>query len=163
MREELKEPLGILLVGDPPEIVESLNKRFQRIKPSMFASVGDVSSKNLLDNDLKPDIAVIDNKVMRIPIKTMTFEGRIKITTRNPPGTITEDAWRSLEKAVMLKSGVAVIVEGEEDLLVLPLILLMPLGSVITYGQPGRGMVLLEVTEERKRWACGFIQRMEEG
>jgi uncharacterized protein (UPF0218 family) len=162
MREELKEPLGILLVGDPQDIVKSLNKRFQRIKPSMLASVGDVSSKNLLDNCMKPDIVVIDNKVMRIPVKTTAFEGRINITARNSPGTINEDAWRSLEKAVMLKSRVTVIVEGEEDLLVLPLILLMPLGSVITYGQPGRGMVMLEVTEERKRWACGFIERMEE-
>jgi hypothetical protein len=162
MREELKEPLGLLLVGEPSGIVKSLYKRFRRIKPPMLASVGDVSSKSLLDNCLKPDIVVIDNKVMRIPVKMMTLEGMVKITARNPPGTINVDAWRSLEKAVMLKSRVAVIVEGEEDLLVLPLILLMPQGSVITYGQPGRGMVMLEVTEELKRWACGFIERMEE-
>ena len=38
----------------------------------------------------------------------------------------------------------------------------MPLGSLIVYGQPREGMVLVEVTEERKEWAKDFMARMED-
>ena len=37
-------------------------------------------------------------------------------------------------------------ISGEEDLLVLPYILLAQYGSVILYGQPLRGMVVVDVT-----------------
>jgi len=38
----------------------------------------------------------------------------------------------------------------------------MPLGSVIVYGQPSEGLVVVEVTEEMKRWNEDFLTRMEE-
>jgi len=55
----------------------------------------------------------------------------------------------------------AIIVEGEEDLLVLPLMADMPLGSVIIYGQPNEGLVIITITEERQNWARNFINQME--
>jgi len=162
MRRELKEPLGLLLEGEPHEIIARLVELLRRLKPAMFASVGDVSSKNLLEAGVEPDIIVVDHRVMRVRVEPLSFKDRTEINTSNPPGTIDADAWRALEEAVMLKRRVAVIVEGEEDLMVLPLIALMPLGSVIVYGQPHRGMVVVDVTEERKMWADGFMERMEE-
>ena len=110
---------------------------------------------------IKPDLVVIDHRVMRAEVEPMSLCNRIAIRARNPPGTINIDAWRALEKAGRLKRSVAVIVEGEEDLLVLPLIDLMPVGSLITYGQPQAGMVVVDVTEERKRWAQVFMMQME--
>ena len=162
MRMELKEPLGLLLEGDPRETVGRLVELHRRLKPPMFASVGDVSSKNLLDAGVEPDIIVVDHRVMRVRVDPLSYEDRAFIHALNPPGTIDADAWRALGEAVMLKRRVAVIVEGEEDLLVLPLIVLMPIGSMIAYGQPHRGLVVVEVTDERKRWAHGFMDRMEE-
>lgn len=128
----------------------------------MFASVGDVSSRNIIQSGLKPRIVVVDNKVMRKCIAPQKFEGRAEIIVENPSGKIKSEVWRALKEAVTLKRDVAVIVEGEEDLLVLPLIILMPHGSAIVYGQPHAGIVLIKVTEERKRWAEEFIERMEE-
>lgn len=158
----MKEPLGLLLEGDPQETVSRLVELHRRLNPPMFACVGDVSSRNLLNAGVEPDIIVVDHRVMRVRIEPGTYDDRALIRALNPPGTIDADAWRALVEAVMLKRRVAVIVEGEEDLLVLPLIALMPLGSVIAYGQPHRGLVVVEVTEERKRWADGFMERMEE-
>ncbi len=155
-------PLGLLLEGEPSETITRLREIISRLSPAMFASVGDVSSKNILEVGLKPDIVVVDHRVMRVRVEPIRLGERLEIHTRNLPGTIDTDAWRALEEAVSLKRGVAVIVEGEEDLLVLPLIALMPLGSVIVYGQPLLGMVVVEVTEARKRWAEGFMRRMEE-
>jgi len=162
MRSELKEPLGLLLEGEPRETVARLEKMLSRLRPVLFASVGDVSSRSLMEAGIQPDIVVVDNRVMRGDVEPMSLWDRTAIRTQNHPGTIGSDSWRALGEAVRLKRGVAVIVEGEEDLLVLPLIDLMPLGSLIAYGQPRAGMVVVEVTEERKRWADGFMERMEE-
>jgi len=162
MRSELKMPLGLLLEGEPRETVARLGEMLKRMRPPMLATVGDVTSGNLLDAGLHPDIVVVDHRVMRVSVEPLELDDRAKIPARNQPGTIDADAWRALGEAVRLKSGVAVIVEGEEDLLVLPLIVLMPLASVIVYGQPLVGMVLVRVTEERKTWAEGFMNRMEE-
>ncbi|MFQ6054247.1 MAG: GTP-dependent dephospho-CoA kinase family protein [Candidatus Bathyarchaeia archaeon] len=163
MRGELKRPLGLLLEGEPGETVPRLAEMIRSLRPTMFASVGDSSTENILTAGLEPDIVVVDHRIMRVSVEPIDLGGRVEIPVRNLPGTIDADAWRGLREAVTLKKGVAVIVEGEEDLLVLPLIALMPLGSVIVYGQPQAGMVVVEVTEERKMWAEDFMKRMEEG
>ncbi|MBM3292454.1 DUF359 domain-containing protein [Candidatus Bathyarchaeota archaeon] len=62
---------------------------------------------------------------------------------------------------MILNKKLAIIVEGEEDLLVLPLMADMPLGSVIIYGQPNEGLVIITITEERQNWARNFINQME--
>jgi uncharacterized protein (UPF0218 family) len=111
---------------------------------------------------LKPDIVVVDHRIMRITVDPLDHGTRRIINTENAQGTVDADAWNALEEAVTLKSEASVIVEGEEDLLVLPLISLMPLGSVIVYGQPREGLVVVEVTEEMKRWNEDFLTRMEE-
>jgi uncharacterized protein (UPF0218 family) len=162
MRSELKKPLGLLLEGEPHETTDRLGELINQIRPPILATVGDVTSGNIIDAGLHPDIVVVDNRVMRVSVEPLELDDRSKICAQNHPGTIDADAWSALGKAVRLKSGMAVIVEGEEDLLVLPLIVLMPLGSVVIYGQPLKGMVVVEVTEERKTWAEGFMNRMEE-
>ena len=48
-------------------------------------------------------------------------------------------------------------IEGEEDLLTMPAILLSPLGTYIIYGQFEVGMVVVEVTEEIKDMIKRFI------
>ena len=78
------------------------------------------------------------------------------------PGVITPEAQQILLKAITLKKRLGVVVEGEEDLLVLPLMAMMPTGSVIVYGQPREGMVIVTLTEERRRWARNFMTVMEE-
>jgi len=40
-----------------------------------------------------------------------------------------------------------VIVEGEEDLAVIPLALLVAPGSIVIYGQPGEGVVIRRIDE----------------
>ena len=43
---------------------------------------------------------------------------------------------------------VAVVVKGEEDLLGFPVAILSQPGSLMLYGQPDVGMILVEVNEE---------------
>jgi len=162
MRSELKKPLGKLLTGPPNETVNLLKAELTQNKPLYFAVVGDFTSKNILNAGLEPDLVVVDNRVMRSEVPLLDLGERQKITAFNQAGTVDPSAWRALGEAVILKSRVSVIVEGEEDLLVLPLVSLTPIGSLIVYGQPREGMVVVEVTKKIKGWVEDFLSRMEE-
>jgi uncharacterized protein (UPF0218 family) len=162
MRAELKIPLGQLLIGEPSCTILQLNRIINKKKPPMFAVVGDFTTKNILEANIKPNIVVLDHRVMRVEVEPLAHKTRHVFKCVNKQGTIDLEAWKALEKAITLKCNTAVIVEGEEDLLVLPLILMMPLRSLIIYGQPREGMVVVEATEERKVWAEDFLARMEE-
>ncbi len=162
MRVELKKPLGKLLTGLPNETVNILRKVLTQKNPPYFAVVGDFTSKNVLDAGLEPDLIVVDNRVMRSEVPPLDLGERRKITAINQAGTVDSSVWIALGEAVILKSRVSVIVEGEEDLLVLPLISLTPIGSLIVYGQPREGMVVVEVTKKIKGWVEDFLSRMEE-
>jgi GTP-dependent dephospho-CoA kinase len=48
---------------------------------------------------------------------------------------------------------VRVFVYGEEDMLALPLFIMVPDGSVVLYGQPLEGMVIVKVNEDIRRKA----------
>jgi uncharacterized protein (UPF0218 family) len=162
MRAELKRPLGRLFRGPPAETIQQLEEFLEKREPPLFAVVGDFTTENILASKLRPDIVVVDHRIMRITVAPLDYGTRRVIDTKNAQGTIDAEAWEALGEAVTLKSEASVIVEGEEDLLVLPLISLMPLRSVIVYGQPREGMVAVEVTEEMKRWTDDFLTRMEE-
>ena len=147
--------------GEPAETVRELTKLLSMCRPPLFASVGDYVSGNVLAAGLEPDLLVVDHRIMRVNVDPVAH-GLRQVKVVNPAGTIQEGAWRALEEAITLKRKLAVVVEGEEDLLVLPLMVSMPKGSVIVYGQPREGLVAVTVTEERRSWARGFMDRMQE-
>ena len=159
MRDELKTPLGELLRGEPRDTAAAIKKCF-RIKPPMFAIVGDFVAANLIAAGLSPDIVVVDNKTLRVEVEPVKH-GMKEVHVLNPAASIDAEAWLLLRGAVTLKRRVAVVVEGEEDLLVLPLLAEMPVGSVIAYGQPHEGLVVVTVSDERRDWARRFLNRME--
>ena len=53
-----------------------------------------------------------------------------------------------------------VIVEGEEDMLALPLSTMAPKGSAVLYGQPLEGIVLVNITEEKQNQAKDLMNRI---
>ena len=161
MRGELKKPLGRLLRGDVSDNVVALRKILEEEKPPCFATVGDYVTFYVIESGLDPNLAVVDHRVMRQDVDPFNFR-RERISVSNPAGTITAEAQRVLWDAITLKKRLGVVVEGEEDLLVLPLMAMMPIGSVIVYGQPREGMVVVTLTEERRRWAKDFMAEMEE-
>jgi uncharacterized protein (UPF0218 family) len=159
MRAELKSPLGELIVGDPAQTMMVLGEKLRK-RPPLFAVVGDFVAKNVLNAQLEPDIIIVDNRTLREEVEPVAH-GMNEVRVRNDAGTISDESQEVIHDSVTLKSRVALVVEGEEDLLVLPLLAEMPLGSVIAYGQPREGLVVVTVTGERRRWARGFMSRME--
>ncbi len=73
----------------------------------------------------------------------------------NEAGTINIKAAKSINSTIKKFSSTGqkqwIIVKGEEDLLALPAILFAPLHSLVLYGQWNLGVVMVEVTEEKKK------------
>ncbi len=132
-------------------------------KDKLVLAVGDAVFKNLVEIRKKPDLCVIDLKVQRQRIKEpkKALEGYTILKTKNPPGWITLEAWLTIKKAInAMNAGqkVAVLVEGEEDLLGFPVAIIGPLGSLFVYGQPGEGAVIVCLTKQEKDRAIKILE-----
>lgn len=159
IRKRLEKPFGI--------IIENIKELASQNCPFVI-TVGDVTTKKFNDLSLKQNIAVIDFKVARkvvfSNIKELGFLGNeMIIKVNNPAGCITSDIFAGVQDALKqgLKEKVIIKIEGEEDLSVLPLILASPLGTGIYYGQPNKGMVKTEVSEESKNEAYGIVSKFK--
>lgn len=161
LRDELKRPQGLLIRGDFKEVTESIARIIEETKPRKIITVGDIISKSLLDKGLRVDIFIVDNKSMRRPIEPINHKADKILSLSNPAGTISEDSWRVIGEAMGFRGSVGIIVNGEEDLLAIVAVLLAPEDSIVIYGQPGEGAVMIKVNRESKERMRSIIERME--
>jgi len=106
-------------------------------------------------------ISVGDAIVMRKPIEPFATENYETVKVKNSPGTISDEAWTAVESAIKRSSKVKVVVEGEEDLLALVAILAAPENALVVYGQPHEGMVMVEVTSQKRNEISKLVDAME--
>ena len=144
----LKEPFGSLH-PDFSEIIPYLTHR-------SFCTVGDVVTRNTFLHGLTPDVSVIDGFTKRSDAVSLPeFSGTI-LEVKNPAGCISEELEEALQDAYSLRPSL-ILVDGEEDLAVLPLISILPDSAVILYGQPDEGVVFCEVTESLRKKAAEIL------
>jgi len=125
-----------------------------------LVTVGDVVTTNALRAGLRPWVAVVDKRAMRKPWPGLgQHPWGLRLRASNPPGMITAEAWAAIGEAVR-RGDALVEVDGEEDLLALVAVLLAPEGTLVLYGQPGEGVVLVEVNERSRCLARAFLSRM---
>jgi len=158
-RSSLKMPLGRLLPGEGPEIYNELAKLISLKKPPRVIFVGDAVSRNATVKRIRRDLMIIDNREMRGPTKAFEASAERTFRVRNEPGTIGLEAWAAVEDAVESANAV-VIVDGEEDLLTLVAMTVAPLGSFVIYGQPDKGVVLVEIDKKARRKAQALVEGM---
>jgi uncharacterized protein (UPF0218 family) len=151
LRKELKKPQGILIQGPFEETMNKLKEYVTKENPSTIISVGDVVSQNLVESGISVDILIVDNKTMRKAIQPITAIAQQTLYTKNPAGTITEEAWDTIKRALQLKVKTKIIVEGEEDLLTLVTVLSAPEDAFVVYGQPKVGVVLVKVNDKSRK------------
>ena len=115
---------------------------------------------NALRFGLRPWAAIVDGRAMRRPLPPSPKPSlRRRLVLHNPPGTISDEAWAIVGSAVR-EGDTLVLVDGEEDLLALLAIALGPEEAIIIYGQPGRGVVLVEINENSKKAVRDIIKKM---
>lgn len=188
LREELKKPLGEFIKGDSdepdiavrafvtrhPELISGsiLDHKIGFIEmpkqvrhDRMLISVGDVVTSSLVKHGIIPDISIVDLKIGRKDVYKNVEElgiSGIKLLkiAENKAGTINFKAYQALLELVETEARPAVLqIDGEDDLMTLLAIFLAPLNSLIVYGQPGEGIVAVEVTEEKKEEARHLIAK----
>jgi uncharacterized protein (UPF0218 family) len=162
LRVKLKEPFGKLIRGSFAETMEKMQIIVKREKPPRIVSVGDIVSRNLHEHQINPQLSITDNKRMRKRIKPITFTGKNAVYVKNPRGTITEEAIKAIREALERDARVHVIVDGEEDLLTLIAVLYAPENSLVVYGQPYEGIVVIKITAEKKAEAKEILETMKQ-
>ncbi len=162
LRVKLKEPFGVLIKGSFDETMAKMRQVKETQKPPKIVSVGDTVTKNLHDYDIVPDLSIIDNQCMRKKFKSTIYTSKATFV-KNPQGTITREAVDAIKEALNSSENRQIVIDGEEDLLTLTAVVYAPLNSVVVYGQPYEGIVLVKVTPEKKAEAAEFLKAMENG
>jgi len=158
LRQELKKPLGELIKDE-----SSLRRIIDTERPKMLISVGDAVSAQLIRMGVDLDLIVVDLRVMRAPaseeIVRLIENWKAEVVgVENPAGTLSEEL---MERMNELKGRMKIVVAGEEDLAVIPAVLNAPIGSLVVYGQPREGVVVVRVTAETKDKFLRILQKFE--
>ena len=156
MRVELQHPLGPVLSG--AEAFEAVREA------ARVVTVGDACTLDLAARGRIPDVALVDFKTKREEVAgagaRLAAIGDTVLRVVNPAGMLTRDAWGALDEAFKSASRVRIEVIGEEDLTALAAIDLAPEGTVILYGQPDAGVVLVRADADTKARVRDILGRM---
>lgn len=150
LRKELKKPLGEVIVRDV-DIRDHVRKNITHT----LITVGDVATKRLLDMSIMPSLAIIDLRVGRKPFQPLeayNFPKDVKIVrVVSGPGYISKEAIEAVKTWSNERYyNQVIVVEGEEDLMVLPAVVYASEKTIIYYGQPKEGIVMIQVTDKKR-------------
>lgn len=161
-KRAFKKPFG-KIYSSISEIKKTLEK--YKNNHQLIMSIGDATTLNLIKEGIIPDIGIIDEKIERkkSPMDNEFGYDHVQLNAANPAGTITPELYKTIKKALGLYiSGfkILIVVNGEEDLAVLPCVITSPPGTVLLYGQPGEGVVLCEVDKFKDKTG-EFLDKFE--
>ena len=159
-RASFREPLG--------PVYEDAQRLLSDADTPIIA-VGDVVTYHLVEAGAPPKVAVVDGKTKREAASEEVRAGvpdadRV-VAVESEAATISAELLSVLVDAIRADGTTLLRVEGEEDLATLPAVLAAPIDASVVYGQPGEGMVLANVTSERKervRDLCELLETTEE-
>lgn len=132
-----------------------------------FVVVGDITAKSFYESGSVPSLSVIDFKTKREEqFKNLNelhiLKSEPDFSVSNPAGEISKELIDAIYSALIIdkKQGTVIMVDGEEDLAVIPAVLLSPLGFRVYYGQPDRGIIEITVSIESKKRVSDLISGM---
>lgn len=154
LRDELKAPLGILLKETSKENIS------KHITPNSYLiTVGDATTEKMLGFGLVPSLQIVDGyekRGKRIP----PYSSATKLHCDNPAAQITPQSITTIKQAFSSKPPIQILVNGEEDLLVIPVCIYAPENAIVLYGQPNEGLVIVPVTQEIRNKTQSLLDRM---
>jgi len=161
LRHQLKQPFGQLVSGPISECNRVLETIIQEEAPPKVILIGDTVSRRAMEAGIRADLIIVDNKEMRKPSTPVSLGSRKIFKLTNSQGTIAAKSWDVISRALTTGDS-AVVVEGEEDLLVPVAASIASNGSLVVYGQPNVGIVLVRVSAEKKRQMAQLLAQMRE-
>ncbi|MEX0862530.1 GTP-dependent dephospho-CoA kinase family protein [Nitrosopumilus sp.] len=157
LRDQFKAPLGILL----PENQTSKENIKKFLSANYIITVGDRTTEKMINFGLIPSLQIIDGQEKREKREPPKLANATELTVDNPAAEITPQSVSAIKTAFTLKSPVRIFVNGEEDLLVLPVCVHAPENAVVMYGQPNEGLVIVKITPEIRNKAQALLDLME--
>lgn len=154
MRPEFKKIWGIPFFNGKKETVEKFRQFIKKKSFKKIITVGDYCSL-ILSSDIK----IFDGKIKRKKTATPSNWKKNSFSAKNPAGMIKKEVWPVIKKAIENKKNV--FIEGEEDLLVLPCVLLSKKNTAVIYGFPDKGFCLIEVSPEIKKAFREILKKFE--
>jgi|WetSurMetagenome_2_1015567.scaffolds.fasta_scaffold605147_2 GTP-dependent dephospho-CoA kinase len=155
VREVLKRPLG-RLVKDASEVP----------KDRVLIAVGDTASETLISAGFRPKLVVYDAMTRRKQVgvsKTISSYDAEEHRVNNQAGHLERGVFSLFKRCLKAQANCKVFVVGEEDLTALAAVAEAPAGAVVVYGQPGEGLVIVDVDEKSKARVKTIIEEMEDG
>lgn len=144
--QPLKKPVGTLLKNNQVNL-DSLSTY---LKSDLVISVGDATTDKLLELGIVPAIQIVDGRERRVE-RDFPLENYVKvIKCKNPAGTISIEAINAFKEALTSKKPVRIVVDGEEDLMGAVVLALAPDNSIMLYGQPLEGLVIVVINNETR-------------
>lgn len=152
----LRKPMGTLYTSTSKKnYYNIIKKKYNKL----LISIGDVTTGNLLKIGIFPNICIIDGFTRR---KRFNIISIIKLKNkyifyymRNDAGFLSLNVIlfiRNIFKTNKLKNQyICIVINGEEDLLLLPIVLFSSRKSIILYGQPRKGVVVVTPKQNIKK------------
>ncbi|MFB6112834.1 MAG: GTP-dependent dephospho-CoA kinase family protein [Halodesulfurarchaeum sp.] len=155
-RHHFKPALGPMY-GDPARLLEDAG--------TPILTIGDVVSYHLANTGHVPKLVVVDGHTERETVDESVERGLPEtdrtVRVENPQATVTKELVEAIQTALSADGATTVKVDGEEDLAVLPAMLVAPEGATVVYGQPGEGMVAVRVDSDARDAARDRLGHME--
>lgn len=151
VRGAVKKPLG--KIYDEEEIILILSKTKKRI-----IAVGDETGRLLSLNGIKPFLWIYDGKIMRKPIKYDLPLPTYIVKSRR--STISKQLQSAISDALSKKKPSRIFVVGEEDMATLYAVYAAK-DSIVVYGQPKKGVVLVESGKKSKQLALSLLEKLK--
>jgi uncharacterized protein (UPF0218 family) len=145
LRAELQKPFG--------DLCSNANCAEKLRAYGKIVTVGDITTYNVVQAGIVPDVSIVDGITMSSAI---SIDPCVIYKVDNPPGSISQQLCNAISSSmerIARSELVRIVVNGEEDLAVIPAVLEAPLGAAVVYGQPNKGMVIIAITKERKKKA----------
>jgi len=159
IRNELKTPLGKLILDSSSEKENYIRSVYSK---KVIITVGDATSELLIGMGLIPLLHIIDGQEKRMKRSPPLADSiNTELTVKNNPGEISPESFDLIKSIFEQKPPIRLLVDGEEDLLVLPVCLFAPENSVVMYGQPNEGLVIAEITDELRDKVQKIVNQMK--
>ena len=152
VRKKLKKPFGKFIKAD----------KGLAAKPNII-TVGDVSTLTFNSLKIPRKLSIVDFFTDRKRVYGSLYD----IGFTNPsPNEVVKNNSGQISKSLILaiskmlksrQSNQVILVVGEEDLATICAIMLVPIPSTVFYGQPKKGLVMVEVDMETKNRLCGLL------
>jgi uncharacterized protein (UPF0218 family) len=151
LREKLKKIWGIPILGKKKWVAKKFKDFIQKKNFKKVITVGDYCSL-----ELPSDVKIFDGKIKRKRVRKLL---KFSLSCENPAGTIQKEVWPVIKKAI--KNNENVFIDGEEDLLVIPSVLLSETGTAVVYGFSDKGICLIEVSPKVKKDFKELLKQFE--